>query len=312
MPAYFRRDDWVTDALGNAISGASVYVCSQPANTGTIPPSPEVQLYADPLGTTPISQPVLTDGYGHAFYYVLPGTYTIVYYSPQIQEVVLADQTIAAGSISFPVSIAEGGTSATTALGALVNLGAAASGANADITSLSDIPNTTFDSTGWKFGAGTFGSNTVAQVANQSWAGTGYTGAGIGMSSATQFSLMTPSAVVTSGTLQGNALTILGNGVIANLAVGTASTSTVTSAAGNVPITVRAQGVTTALNSVIIDSAAGPSPIPGVGLLGFTTYPTQTTVGAAGGATALPATPTGYLQVTINGTEYVIPYYAHA
>jgi hypothetical protein len=37
---------------------------------------------------------------------------------------------------------------------------------------------------------------------------------------------------------------------------------------------------------------------------------TQTTVGAAGGATALPATPTGYLVVTIDGTEYVVPYYA--
>lgn len=37
---------------------------------------------------------------------------------------------------------------------------------------------------------------------------------------------------------------------------------------------------------------------------------TQTTVGAAGAATALPANPTGYKVETINGTEYVIPYYA--
>jgi len=37
---------------------------------------------------------------------------------------------------------------------------------------------------------------------------------------------------------------------------------------------------------------------------------TQTTVGAAGGASALPATPTGYLVLTIAGTEYVVPYYA--
>jgi hypothetical protein len=47
-------------------------------------------------------------------------------------------------------------------------------------------------------------------------------------------------------------------------------------------------------------------------LLGFTTYPTQTTVGAAGGATALPATPTGYLQVSVSGTVVIIPYYARA
>lgn len=35
-----------------------------------------------------------------------------------------------------------------------------------------------------------------------------------------------------------------------------------------------------------------------------------TTVGAAGGATALPATPTGYITVSINGTDRKIPYYA--
>lgn len=39
---------------------------------------------------------------------------------------------------------------------------------------------------------------------------------------------------------------------------------------------------------------------------------TQTTVGAAGGASALPATPTGYLRFFVGATEYVIPYYAQA
>jgi hypothetical protein len=38
--------------------------------------------------------------------------------------------------------------------------------------------------------------------------------------------------------------------------------------------------------------------------------PTQSTVGAAGGASALPATPTGYAKFKIGDTEYVIPYYA--
>jgi hypothetical protein len=37
---------------------------------------------------------------------------------------------------------------------------------------------------------------------------------------------------------------------------------------------------------------------------------TQTTVGAAGGASALPATPSGYLTITVDATEYVVPYYA--
>ena len=36
---------------------------------------------------------------------------------------------------------------------------------------------------------------------------------------------------------------------------------------------------------------------------------TQTTVGAAGAASALPATPTGYLTITIGTTDYVVPFY---
>lgn len=39
---------------------------------------------------------------------------------------------------------------------------------------------------------------------------------------------------------------------------------------------------------------------------------TQTTVGAAGAASALPANPTGYWLLNINGTVRAIPYYANA
>jgi hypothetical protein len=38
----------------------------------------------------------------------------------------------------------------------------------------------------------------------------------------------------------------------------------------------------------------------------------QSTVGAAGGASALPATPSGYIQVKINGVQHVMPYYARS
>ena len=47
----------------------------------------------------------------------------------------------------------------------------------------------------------------------------------------------------------------------------------------------------------------------GTGVVDFRTA-TQGTVGSAGGASALPATPSGYLEVKIAGTAYVIPYYA--
>ncbi len=40
--------------------------------------------------------------------------------------------------------------------------------------------------------------------------------------------------------------------------------------------------------------------------------PKQLTVGSAGAATALPAAPTGYLEVKIQGVAYVIPFYAKA
>lgn len=42
------------------------------------------------------------------------------------------------------------------------------------------------------------------------------------------------------------------------------------------------------------------------------TLGTQTSVGGAGGATALPSNPAGYLILKINGSNYVIPYYAQA
>jgi hypothetical protein len=46
--------------------------------TYNITPTPLVQLYADPLGTEPISQPLYCDGFGHAYAYLAAGTYTVV------------------------------------------------------------------------------------------------------------------------------------------------------------------------------------------------------------------------------------------
>jgi len=45
------------------------------------------------------------------------------------------------------------------------------------------------------------------------------------------------------------------------------------------------------------------------GLFGWISGNTQTTVGAAGSASALPSNPTGYLKVNVAGTTYVVPYY---
>lgn len=47
-----------------------------------------------------------------------------------------------------------------------------------------------------------------------------------------------------------------------------------------------------------------------MGLVELPSSQTQTTVGSAGTATALPSKPTGYLQIIVNGNLVVIPYYA--
>lgn len=60
-------------------------------------------------------------------------------------------------------------------------------------------------------------------------------------------------------------------------------------------------------------SRAGAWTIGGNGLTNIhrLNIDTQSTVGAAGGASALPATPTGYLKFKVNGTTtFVVPYYA--
>jgi hypothetical protein len=108
MSSFYRRDDWVQDAMGNAISGAWVYVTGQPTNVATLtsagftPPTPQVQLYSDPFGINPITQPVITDGFGHEYFYTLPGTYTVTFYSPQIGITTLADQAIVSPVITTP------------------------------------------------------------------------------------------------------------------------------------------------------------------------------------------------------------------
>lgn len=63
----------------------------------------------------------------------------------------------------------------------------------------------------------------------------------------------------------------------------------------------------------ISDSASLLTPLMRPIILGDLTLAsptTQTTVGAAGGASALPATPTGYLTINLGNGSVVIPYYA--
>lgn len=55
--------------------------------------------------------------------------------------------------------------------------------------------------------------------------------------------------------------------------------------------------------------AKGAASNVGAGAVGYGGT-TQTTVGSAGGASALPATPTGYILVNVAGTNRAVPFYA--
>ena len=74
----FRFDGWVRNVLGQALAGVQVYVCTQPANTTDIPPSPLASVFSDVNGLLPITQPISSDGFGHYDFYVASGFYTIV------------------------------------------------------------------------------------------------------------------------------------------------------------------------------------------------------------------------------------------
>lgn len=93
-----RDDRYVTDAQGRALAGAVVYYCTQPASTGSIPPSPLATVYSD-IGGDAGDNPVYTDGFGHSFAYLDDSQlYTVVVDHPLFGDnpVVLEDQAIPA------------------------------------------------------------------------------------------------------------------------------------------------------------------------------------------------------------------------
>ena|SRR6202795_1949552 len=100
----FRRDEFVKQVTGQAVPGAQVWVCNQPANVSSAPPSPLANISSDVNGLVPITQPIITDGFGHAFFYTAVGLYTIVVAIGGVIQQVYPDQLIGqsgAGSINL-------------------------------------------------------------------------------------------------------------------------------------------------------------------------------------------------------------------
>ena len=123
MNNYYRMDGWVKTALGPAVPGAPVYVCTQPANVfppitppKTLPvqwagPNPQAPIFSD-AGLTPIIQPIFTDGFGHYDFYALPGLYTIVVlFGGKVQQFYVDQSLGNAGSTSTsPLVLSTNGT----------------------------------------------------------------------------------------------------------------------------------------------------------------------------------------------------------
>lgn len=83
MALFYRADGWVKNVMGQAIAGAQIYICLQPADIAYVPPVPLANIFADPSGLVPITQPIFSDNYGHYDYYAasgIPYTEVIVNY----------------------------------------------------------------------------------------------------------------------------------------------------------------------------------------------------------------------------------------
>jgi len=107
MATYYRFDGVVRSAPGEALPGVQVYVCSQPANTSVLPPSPLATIYADSTGTA-LANPVIVDGNGNFFFYAASGLYTLLYFDPngRIADTVFLDQLIVTPGAGTVTSIA--------------------------------------------------------------------------------------------------------------------------------------------------------------------------------------------------------------
>lgn len=125
MSVFYRTQGSINSAQGPALSGVYIYICSQPASTATIPPSPLISLFTDSTGATPLANPVVTDGLGNWFAYAALGTYTFVIYDPigRIPTTIFPDQpvvtqgggSLTSVALSMPVEFSVSGSPITSA-----------------------------------------------------------------------------------------------------------------------------------------------------------------------------------------------------
>lgn len=97
----------VENAIGETIAGAHVTVCLSNAHLTATPCTDPATIYSDQAETTPIANPMSTDGLGNFQFFANPGTYWIQQYDPRIV------------TASYPITLGNGG--AGTGAGIEVN-----------------------------------------------------------------------------------------------------------------------------------------------------------------------------------------------
>lgn len=122
MAFCFRNEGWVRSAHGPAIRGASVYVCTQPASTENVPPTPLASIFSDPKGLVPITQPLLTSGLGHYFFYAAAGFYTVVTSLGPGNKTIYPDQTVGENSDPAAIPLALEVNGAPNVIQSIINL----------------------------------------------------------------------------------------------------------------------------------------------------------------------------------------------
>jgi len=120
----FRFDGIVINAIGEALPGVLVYVCTQPNSIDpddpTIPPTPLASLFTDATGGTSATNPVTVNGNGNFYFYAASAFYTLVYHDPsgRIPDQVYPDQaclstgsgTVTSVALSMPAEFSVAGS----------------------------------------------------------------------------------------------------------------------------------------------------------------------------------------------------------
>ncbi|MHB8539425.1 MAG: hypothetical protein ACYDCD_00575 [Candidatus Acidiferrales bacterium] len=127
-----RHDGIALGEQGKPVAGATIVVCTQPANITVAPCTPLVNLFTDATLTTPAPNPLTSDGLGNYHFYAAPGIYTLQIYGAAIHTYTTPDVILPMNPLNAQV----GSLTATNAISALtLNLGGNLSvGGNANVT----------------------------------------------------------------------------------------------------------------------------------------------------------------------------------